>query len=226
VRITQYGGTSATHTTRPPVVYGIAICIGGGGHGGGVTGNGSSAGGGAGGQYCKGTLTLTGSTGYAVVGGAAKSTSTTAQVDGNDSTFASTTVVAKGGTGAVAVAASGSTGAGGSGSLTGAVGNLITAAGGNGAAATAVNASGAGGGAGGGNATAQTGGTSPYSPLGSDGAAGRTTGGGGNAANNYGGGGGGAYANNNTDRLSGAGGTGICEVWELDQNDLMLLGCG
>jgi len=63
------------------------------------------------------------------------------------------------------------------------------------------------------------------SPAGSGGA-GRTTAGAGNAGSTFGGGGGGAYASNTIDRAAGAGGAGGAYIWELDQSDLLLLGCG
>lgn len=227
MRVTQYFSNSTTHTTRPPVVSGIAICIGGGGHGAGVTGNGSAGGGGAGGQYCIGTLTLTGSTGYAVVAGNGKAQSTNTRVDGNDSTFATTVVVAKGGLGAEPVLTSGTAGAGAAGSATGGVGDILVAAGGSGANAASSGSSGGGGGAGGGDASSTTGGVTPWPPPAANGANGRTNGGNGLGSSlDYGSGGGGAEANNNTDRFSGIGGAGAVLVFELDQRDLLCLGCG
>lgn len=172
---------------------------GGGGAGGGRTSNGGGGGGG-GGEYRKGTVTVTPGSRYAIVVGAAVNGGTGTGTNGNNSTFNSTSVVAKGGTGGSGGAGT-SGGAGGTGG-TGATANANGGAGGNGGGSGTAGGGGgeAGGasgvGATGGNASGSTGGTagSGNNADGGDGGGGRgSTQGAGSPGVAPGGGGGGAY---------------------------------
>ena len=225
-----YTAASTTYTARS--TWAIVELWGGGGCGGGATATGCAAGGGAGGQYAKSAVTgLTPGTGYTVAIGQTRTGATTGTLNGNDSTFASTTVVAKGGAGAPAQTTVGA-GPGASGSTSGGVGNLVVNAGGNGATAPASNQSGGGGGAAGpsgagGNASGITAGTgnSGLTNIGTGGA-GRTSSAAGNAGTTYGGAGGGAYASTSTDRAGGNGAAGYGRIYYSPPDFLLCLGCG
>lgn len=184
---------------------------GGGGTGGPATGTASGGGGGAGGQYVKtAAVTVTPGTSYNIVVAAA-ATALTTLVNGNDSTFGATTVVAKGGAGGAV--ATGTTGAGGAGSATSGVGTEVRA-GGSGATGVSGTQSGGGGAAGfSGNAGA--------SGSGATGATGTAPGGNGGAgvsvantanAGGIGAGGSGGLSSSATDRIGGAGGQGYARL--------------
>ena len=222
MRVTVYTSGTGTHTTRPPVVTAFIRAWGGGGAGGGASGNPATGGGGAGGQRAEKLDTVTGGTGYAYSVGAAATGSATLTVNGNDTTWRTTVCVAKGGAGA-APQAGNTAGPGASGSTASGVGDTVVA-GGNGGTAPSTANSGGGGGGGGGNASGGTAGVA--TAPGGNGGAGRTTSGAGNAGTAFGGGGSGGYANTTTDRAGGNGAAGGLHVLELDQRDLLCLGCG
>ena len=179
---------------------------GGGGAGGGVTNNDAEGAGGAGGQYARSVVTVTPGASYAIGVGAGGTASTGNGGAGGDSTFASTTVVAKGGAGGGA-----NNGPAGVGSTTNGVGTFVYR-GGNGSASPSDGNSGAGGGGAGstgagGNASGTTAGTGT-TVGGGNGGAGRTNSGDGNAGSVYGGGGGGGRTSNNDNYDGGAGAAG------------------
>ncbi len=224
MRITVYTSGSGTHTTRSSVLTAYIEAWGAGGAGGGVTGSGSTNGGGAGGQESVKLDTVTGETGYAYSVAATTTGSAIVIRNGADTTWRTTVCVAKGGAGVAINSVADSAGnPGASGSTADGVGDTVTA-GGDGGTAPLVNNSGGGGGGGGGNASGATAGTA--TAPGGNGGAGRSTSGVGNAASAFGGGGGGAYAVGVTDRAGGDGGAGGLYVYELDQRDLLCLGCG
>lgn len=187
---------------------------GGGGAGGGATLDNNGGGGGAGGQYASSTLYALCGYGcyngadFALVVGATTAGGTGNGTAGTDSTWALTSVVAKGGAGGT-----GNNGAGGSGSTTSCVGDFCFA-GGNGASGVLSTNSGAGGGGAGtggtgGNASGITAGTGTANGGGTGGAglsAGANANG--NAGNTAGGGGGGAYRTITTSRSGGGGAIG------------------
>ncbi len=181
---------------------------GGGGAGGGATANPAKGGGGAGGQYARKVVSVTPGNAYAVVVGAGGTGGTGNGPSGGDSTFAATTVVAKGGAGGTGVA----NGVAGTGSTSGGVGDVVYA-GGSGSSATASTGAGGAGGGGagssgaGGSASGVTAGTGTATGGGAGGA-GRSSAGAGNAGSAAGGGGGGGYATSGTDRAGGNGGAG------------------
>ncbi|MEI7903050.1 MAG: glycine-rich domain-containing protein, partial [bacterium] len=111
--------TGSSSWTVPSGVNWITVeCWGGGGAGGGIglAGNTTgSGGGGAGGQYAKKVLAVTPGTTYTVTVGASVTGTKGAGSAGADTTFATTTVVAKGGAGG-GTATGGGSGTGGVGS--------------------------------------------------------------------------------------------------------------
>lgn len=193
----------------PPGVTSIQVeCWGGGGAGGGATVNGDGGGGAAGGQYAiNAAVTVVPGTSYTIIAGAVKTGTTGSAGAGNDSTFATNVVVAKGGAGGTA-----NGGAGGTGSTTGGVGTTVFA-GGNGVAGTnGTRSGGGGGGAGsggaGGNAALITGGTGTATGGGNGGAGRAATLGAGGAGSSFGGGGGGGYRTTTTSEAGGNGAAG------------------
>lgn len=199
--------------------------IGGGGAGGGSTVNNDGGGGGAGGQYSVKQVTVTPSTTHTVVVSAGKTGTTGTAGAGADSTFDSTTVVAKGGAGGVT-----NNGAGGVGSTASGVGDTVFA-GGSGSAGAVSTRSGGGGGAGsaagtGGSTTASTTGGTSTSPGGAGGAG---LAAGANAAGSNGsiagGGGGGGYRTVTTSRAGGNGAIGWAKL-TFTTSDPALTGLG
>ena len=91
-----YSTAGAFTWTAPANVYSATVACWGGGGGGGVHAN-QAGGGGGGGAYALSTVSVTPGTGYAVVIGAGAISDSI--VEGGDSTFASTVVVADGGIG-------------------------------------------------------------------------------------------------------------------------------
>lgn len=205
--------TAGTSTWQAPVgVTSVTVeAWGGGGAGGGATGNPAKGGGGAGGQYAKKVLTVVPGTNYTVIVGAGGIAGNGNGPAGGDSTFASTSVVAKGGAGGLVAATNNSGGNGGAGSSTGGTGTTVFA-GGNGSNGVSTGTGGAGGGGAGstgtgGNASGNTAGTGGTAG-GGNGGAGLTSRGTGNSGATAGGGGGAGYATNGTDRNGGNGAAG------------------
>jgi len=207
---------SGTWTVPAWITPSVPVTVeawGGGGAGGGATSNPGKGGGGAGGQYARRVITgLTGGSTISYTVGAGGAASTGAGGAGGDTVFGANLVVAKGGAGGGAGAA---TGAGGAGTAAGGVGDVVHA-GGSGSAGAVSGGSCAPGGAGGGgagstgaggNASGNTAGTGTPN-NGGNGGAGRTDSGNGNSGAAAGGGGGGGCAQSNTDRSGGRGGDG------------------
>ena len=198
--------SSSGNWTAPSGVTSITVeAWGGGGAGGGATTNLGKGGGGAGGQYARKLLTVVPGQTYAVVVGAAGTGSTGSGTAGGDSTFAATSVVAKGGAGGTNAA----NGVAGVGSTAGGVGDVVYA-GGSGSSGSAASGTGGAGGGGagstgaGGNASGLTGGLGTAN-SGGDGADGLNSRGAGGSGNAFGGGG---YMTNSTTRSGGGGGNG------------------
>jgi len=207
---------------------------GGGGGAGNATGNPSGGGGGAGGQFSVARVALAPGTNYTVAVAQAVAAATL----GQDTTFASTTVVAKGGALGVSASVNSTSGAGGVATTLLGVGDTVVAGGSGGTGS--LGASGGGGGEGGGQTittgAADTGtdggvtngGVDALSDGGDGGAAGITTGNGGagNPGTGPGGGGGGGRAGSATDRAGGGGAIGQAIVDWLPPAHLMLMGVG
>lgn len=193
---------------------------GGGGGGGAATGSPAKGGGGAGGQYAKKVLTVVPGASYAIaVGAGGLGGVNVAGGMGGDSTFAATSVVAKGGAGGGVAITNNSCAAAGVGAATGGVGDPgFVFAGGSGSACAVITtpAGGAGGGGAGstgagGNAVGNTAGTGTTLGGGAGGA-GLTARGAGNPGSVSGGGGGAGYATSATNRNGGAGAAGKVTV--------------
>ena len=199
--------TSTQNWTVPVGVYSITVEAwgAGGGGGGDTTTGGYGGGGGAGGGYSKSTgISVTPGTSYSVVvgtGGAGGANAASPGVGGTggDSTFNSTTVVAKGGTGGAGGTSGGA--AGGTGGASGSGTGATKTSGGDGGIGATLGGGGAGGSGGdstgggtGGNATTANGGTagSAGTTNGAAGGAGGNSGGNGTAGTAPGGGGGGS----------------------------------
>ena len=200
--------SSSGNWTAPAGVTSVTVeAWGGGGAGGGATTNPGKGGGGAGGQYARKVLTVTPGSVYAVVVGTGGNGSTGNGASGGDSSFAATSVVAKGGAGGTGA----TNGVAGTGSSASGVGDVVYA-GGSGSSGSTTGTGGAGGGGAGstgagGSASGLTGGVGSTigGGNGGDGLSSRATG---NTGNDSGGGGGGGYATSNTDRSGGDGGNG------------------
>ena len=215
--------TGAGSWTKPDGVTSVTVeCWGGGGAGGGATNNPGAGAGGGGGQYAKSALTYSSATeniSYNVgTGGIA---STTAGGSGGDSTWATTVVIAKGGTGGEANAVPNSFIAGGEGNIAGSVGDTIYFGGnGRGASMTAIDPIPISGEGGGGAGSTESGTSATFGVVGVGGF--EFGGNGGTGFNNvsgvggpglvYGGGGGGGCATTNTDRAGGSGAQGLIRV--------------
>lgn len=228
-----FTATSTTHTAK--VRHNRVLCIGCGGLSGAATGNPSNTGGAAGGQCAFSRRQLAPGTGYTVaVGQAVAGSTTTNSVAGNDTTFNSTDVVAKGGAGSALVSSNSTAGTGVNGSTASGVGDTVRAGGngGNGNASGAARGGGGGGGAG-------------WTANGSNGLAGSNnpaTGGSGDSPGDAGGNGGsssagvsgtapggaagGAHANNATDRAGGSSVRGEARIDWIPPASLILLGVG
>ncbi len=213
--------TAGTFTwVCPPGVTSITVqAWGGGGAGGrGYTTNGASGGGGGGGAFAQSTLAVTPGASYVVVTGAGGLTSTTANGGaGQLSSFASTSVIAQGGSGGIASitnagalggaggAVATSTGtikwAGGAGG-TGVAGTLTASGGGGGGAAAATTSVGAAG-------SGRTGGVG-VAPSGSGGNGAKNTSGA--AGSTFGGGGAGGNRSNTTTNAGSAGARGCVRI--------------
>jgi hypothetical protein len=209
---TTYNGAGSSTWKAPTGVTSITVeAWGAGGAGGGATANPAQGGGGAGGQYVRKTVTVVPGTNYTVIVGAGGNGGTGNGPAGGDSTFASTTVVAKGGAGGTNVA----NGVAGLGSTTGGVGDVVYA-GGNGSNGDTANKYGAGGGGAGstgtgGSAVGRTGGVGTTSG-GGDGANGRDKKKDGSSGNPAGGGGSGGYTDSSSDTKGGDGGDGMVTI--------------
>jgi hypothetical protein len=204
--------TAGTYTvTLPPSTASTSIqLIGGGGAGGGVgaatTGGGA---GGAGGQFAQSTTTTAGTrTHTLVVADVQAGTSGAAGSNGNDSTWDTTIVVAKGGTGGGL--ATGAIVASSTGSTTGCVGTICRA-GGSGAAGTLAIGGVGGGGAGtnaAGSSATSTSTTLATAQGGGAGGAKTVASGTGASGSTAGGAGGGAFRSNAGARIGGTGAQG------------------
>lgn len=201
--------TASDTWTAPPGVLSVTVeAWGGGGAGGGATANPAKGGGGAGGQYARRVLAVTPGSNYTIAVGAGGAPGTGDGGSGGNSTFAGTSVVARGGAGGTGAAS----GVGAAGSTTGGVGDVVYAGGSGANASGASGNSGAGGGGAGsggagGDASGTTGGVGTANG-GGDGGDGRSGRGAGNSGSAFGGGGGGGSANNNTNQNGGAGAAG------------------
>lgn len=186
---------------------------GGGGAGGGVSATTGGGGGGAGGQFATKLVTVTPGSSIPYVVAATKSgTSGSNGSAGNDSTFNSTTVVAKGGAGGLS---KNNGGTGGVGATTNGVGDTVYA-GGSGGASSGTSYSGAGGG---GAGTTGAGGAASGSTAGSgktlsggSGAAGKTSTSAGGTGTQAGGGGGGSLEISSASNAGGTGAAGRAEI--------------
>lgn len=226
-----YNAGSSTHTNK---VNNVRVQVyGGGAPGGGATGNPAGGGGGTGGQYAVSRIKnlVPGSTAAVVAGAAVTGLTTSNLVAGNDSTWAATVIVAKGGLGGAQATVNSTSGAGGVATTAGGVGDTVFA-GGNGGTGS-LGASGGGGGESGGpvgtgTAGGVTTGGSGNTLSGDGGDAGTTGGTGGVGATGLapGGGGGGGRAGSATDRASGNGAAGRVIVDWVPPNGLLLLGVG
>lgn len=231
VNPTLAGGSSAWQqlgvSVKPYRSRGAQVrCWGGGGAGGGTTTDTTSKGGGAsGGQFSVNeNYPVSPGTHYSYTVAATKAGTTGSGTAGNDSTFATTGVVAKGGAPGGAYHVDGGTA--GQGSTTNGVGDVVYA-GGNGSAGGASATGGAGGGGAGtggagGNASGNTAG-SGTATGGGNGGAGRTTAGNGNAGTQAGGGGGGGYATGTTNRNGGTGAAGRVDITWTEPHITMFL---
>jgi len=220
-----------TTTVRAPAFVKSALieCWGGGGRGSTITAGSVGGGGASGGGYSASTLAnLTQLQNYGFVVGAGSSSGL---LNGSDTTFAITTVVAKGGgsvadnTATQASAVDNATSGTGDIKYNGGAGGLGLAGtggggGGEGAATTSNGNNGtaaASGGAGGTGTDGGDGGAGKQSPQGNA-----------TAGTAPGGGGGGAYRTTSGTRVGGTGGNGQARyAWTVDRKDfMMLLGCG
>lgn len=208
--------SSSGNWTAPTGVTSITVeAWGGGGAGGGATANASNGGGGAGGQYAMKVLTVTPGSIYAVVVGSGGTGSTGNGTAGGDSTFATTSVVAKGGAAGVGGNTAAKAGAAGTGSVTGGVGATVYAGGSGSAGVVKSNACNSGGSGGGGAGSTGAGGNASGNTAGSgtsngggNGGAGSNSSSNGNPGNSAGGGGAGACAESSTTQSGGAGAAG------------------
>lgn len=202
---------------------------GGGGTGGPATGNPARAGGGAGGCYVSYQQSVSARSTYGYVVAAVATSNADNLVNGNDSTFDTSSVNAKGGIGGPVC--TGTSGLGATASTTGClpVAGATIYAGGNGGDGTAGGYSGGGGGGpgtggAGGNASLQTAGTGTATG-GGNGGAGVNTANTRNAGNQAGGGGSGGLATGSTNRRGGDGAAGRADLtWEDPQVTIFLLG--
>ena len=215
-QVDSYTTAGSSSWVCPAGVTSITVeCWGGGGGGGGVNITGTTnnkGGGGAGGQYAKKVVTVVPGNSYTVVVGAAGTAGNTgAGGAGADSTFATTTVVAKGGASGAGSTTALAGGAAGVGSVTGGVGDVVYAggSGSNGGSTTTGGAGGGGAGnaAAGGNASGNTAGAAGVTGGGA-GAAAQTSSNNGSNGSAPGGGGGGGYRTSSGTRTGGAGGLG------------------
>lgn len=202
--------TAGTYTVVLPVGTASTTIelTGGGGAGGGASSNNSGGDGGAGGQYAKSTISGIGGVGSShtlVVGATTAGTSGAAGSNGKDSTWDSTTVVAKGGTGGQIATASTT------GSTTGCVGDTCYAGGSGGKGVTTYGAGGGGGAGTTGTGASATGagvaGTATALAGGAGGAKITSSAAGGSGAT-AGGGGGGGFKTSGGSRAGGTGAQG------------------
>ena len=211
--------TGAGTWTKPAGVTQVIVeCWGGGGAGGGVTGNPAGGAGGGGGQYSRKLITYPSASqtiSYNV--GAGGTGGTGNGPAGGDTTWNTTTVIAKGGTGGTANAITqGVPAVAGVGNAAGSVGDVIYFGG---SGADGEIFSGIPQGGQGGYSAGSTGpGSSPFfgTPVkeygGGGGGANSATSANGGTATNYGGGGGGAVTNTITDRTGGNGAQGLIRI--------------
>jgi hypothetical protein len=200
--------TSSGSWTVPTNVNKIIVeAWGGGGAGGGVAGGGTTGGrgGGGGGAYARKNISVTPGQNYNIVIGAGGTGTSAAGNPGGDTTFNSTLVVAKGGSGGSATTTGGA-----GGSATNSVGDVKYAGGTGGNGVGTTSSGGGGGGAGstgaGGSASGITAGTGT-SLLGGTGGTGRTTASNaGNIGNVYGGAGSGALKTSGGTAVNGGAG--------------------
>jgi hypothetical protein len=213
--------TGAGTWTKPVGVTQVIVeCWGAGGAGGGATGNPAAGGGGGGGQYSRKYLEYSSpSVGIPYSVGAGGIGTNTTVVSGGDTTWNTTTVVAKGGTGGTPNATTiGVPVNGGLGNVAGSVGDVIYFGENGGVGEVAdvagiIPISGPGGGGAGSAETTQGLGTQGGKEFGGFGgdliAAGSSVG---NSGTLYGGGGGGAVTDVATNRAGGNGGQGLIRI--------------
>jgi len=189
----------------------VSLWGGGGGGAGDNSDSGYTSGGGAGGQYAQKNVSVTPGNSYAIVVATTTGNAVTNGSAGNDTTFATNVVVAKGGPGGL------SNTSGGAGSTSGGIGDVVYAGGSGGNGSFGAGTSGGGGGGAGtsgagGSASGMTAGTGT-SLLGGNGANGfKTNPSYGASGSNYGGGGSGARGTHGTSRTGGAGAQGYAEI--------------
>ncbi len=204
---TAYNSSGTFTVTLPKSAASTSIqLIGGGGAGGGGTVSGGGAGG-AGGQFAQSTTTAKGIT-HTLVVAAVQAGTTGAGANGNDSTWDTSVVVAKGGTGGGAV--TGGTVASSTGNTTGCVGDLCRAGGSGGAGTAAIGGVGGGGAGtnGAGSSATSTSTTLATAQGGSAGGAKQTSNGVGFDGTTPGGGAGGGAFRTNSTKAGGQGAAG------------------
>jgi hypothetical protein len=203
--------TGAGTWTKPAGVTEVIVeCWGGGGSGGGATANPAAGSGAAGGQYARKFVQYSSpSVGIPYSVAATRAGGTGNGTVGNDTTWNTNVVVAKGGAGGIGDGEPGAEVAGGVGSITSGIGDVVYAgvSGGSSLASNPFN-QGGGGGASAGSVGNQT----TVELGGSGGSAATFTSANGGAGNNYGAGGGGAYTNVSTNRSGGAGAQGLIRL--------------
>jgi hypothetical protein len=212
--------TGAGTWTKPAGVTEVIVeCWGGGGAGGGVTSNPAAGAGGGGGQYSRKYIQYTSpSVGVPYSVAASRAGGQGNGTVGNDTTWNTNIVIAKGGTGGTADAVDATGVPGGIGSQAGSIGDVIYFGGdaGEGSVNSNIPTSGTGGGGAGSSVQGAGGFISPPgagTQLGGNG--GLFIEGGsanGNPGSNYGGGGGGAVTNASTNRSGGTGAQGLIRL--------------
>lgn len=213
--VTEVFASSGSWTAPPGVTSAVVKAWGGGGTGGAATGNPASGGGGAGGQFASKTVSVTPIDSYNFTVSGVTTSVTGSVVNGGDTTFNTSEVVAKGGAGGLRATANSSTSSGGTGSTTGGVGDVVYAGGSGGNGVSTTQSGGGGGGAGdtgtgdsGSGATAGDA-TSENGGAGGNGVSSANTR---NAGSLAGGGGSGGLSSSSTDRRGGDGAGGLLSI--------------
>ena len=206
--------TGAGTWTKPAGVTEVIVeCWGGGGSGGGVTNNPAAGSGGAAGQYARKYLQYSSpSVGISYTVAATRAGGQGNGTVGNDTTWQTSVVVAKGGAGGIADGTTGAEVAGGVGSTTGGIGDVVYAGLDGTPSGTSFQNAGGGGSGKGSTGTGFAGGGAGQEYGGSGGSGAAFTSANGDPGGNYGAGGGGAYTNISTNRSGGAGAQGLIRL--------------
>lgn len=206
--------TGAGTWTKPAGVTEVIVeCWGGGGAGGGATSNPAGGAGGAAGQYSRKYIQYSSpSVGVSYSVAATRAGTQNAGAVGNDTTWNTNVVVAKGGAGGGGNGTTGADVAGGVGSTTGGIGDVVYAGlDGNQSQVSFQNAGGGGSGRGS-TGTGIAGGAAGQEYSGTGGTSGAFLLSNGGAGTNYGAGGGGGYTNVATNANGGAGAQGLIRL--------------